>query len=780
MARRAGSRDQPTTGRIELPHDWSPRPWQQPLWNFIIGGGLRAVALWHRRAGKDSVGINAMVTRSHMEDPGLYYYMAPTQKHARKIIWDNIGSNGMRIMDQALPKVLRETTNDQEMRIVTKQGSIYQVLGSDNYDSIVGSNPKGMVFSEWSIAEKPEAWNYFRPILEENGGWALFIYTPRGFNHGYKTYQYALAQPDWFCEKLTIEDTGVLSPEQAKRIADEDITGMQGGSVEQEFYCLPPGTGIHASTGIVPIEKLAVGDLVLGHSGRFRRIEAVNERHIDDEMCVIETFGCGTPLLITPNHHVRVYDPEAHTHAWKAAGDIAVDDWMVMPKRKIAKTPMIGKEMAELIGAFICDGSCAKTAFNITIGSHRKDHIKRLAGILDAMSVSWSMFDCETATMIVGKDAELAERLRCMCGELAHNKRIPWAVIAGHEQTLYDMLMAGDGHISKDGSLHSYSTVSKSLAHDVAILTATIGRRPGITSAMRKDSFIRGRVIGARHRSYTVQSRDATAHTKTKMTKHTVPMRVKNVSRIGYSGLVYNIQVHVDKSYVAEGRVVHNCAFEAETARQLFSGTSLQRAYDAPPPEFDKGAPTIMGVDVARFGADKTVFAFRKNKDMRSIPWQRHQGLDTMQAGMRVMQAIDKYKVDACFIDETGMPGVCDYVKHHRPKDCYVQGIHFNSPSPDPDYGNIRAYMYATWAEWCRDPETCLPQSALLFEDLAALEKEFHKQSGAMLVTDKEKMRKKMGRSPDDSDAGALTFARPVPRRSMRHEMAIPRYAIMD
>lgn len=197
----------------------------------------RLVAVWHRRAGKDSFAINATAVKM-VTEPGLYYYLAPSQKHARKIIWDNIGSNGQRVITQAIPEALRKSSNDQEMRIVIDcpggGESIFQVVGSDNFDSIVGSNPKGLVFSEWSICQKPEAWDYFRPILAENGGWAMFIYTPRGLNHGYHTFQMAQNNPQWYCERLTIEDTGVLSKQQ---VEDERAAGMSELRIRQEFYC---------------------------------------------------------------------------------------------------------------------------------------------------------------------------------------------------------------------------------------------------------------------------------------------------------------------------------------------------------------------------------------------------------------------------------------------------------------------------------------------------------------------------------------------------------------
>jgi phage terminase large subunit len=159
--------------------------------------------------------------------------MLPQAKQARKVVWDGIDRAGRRIIDQAFPKALRHSTNNTEMKIELKSGSIWQVVGSDNYNSLIGSNPVGVVFSEYSVA-KPSAWDYIRPILAENDGWALFIYTPRGPNHGHRLYSIACDHPGWFSELLTVEDTGVLSPED---IEEERRSGMPEEMIEQEYYC---------------------------------------------------------------------------------------------------------------------------------------------------------------------------------------------------------------------------------------------------------------------------------------------------------------------------------------------------------------------------------------------------------------------------------------------------------------------------------------------------------------------------------------------------------------
>ena len=122
--------------------------------------------------------------------PGMYFHMLPNHRQARKVLWDGFDNTGHKILDTAFPKQLREQTNQTEMKIVLRNGSIWQLVGSDYYDSIVGANPFGLVMSEAALSD-PRAWQIFRPILAGNAGWAAFIATPRGYNHFYDTMQLA-------------------------------------------------------------------------------------------------------------------------------------------------------------------------------------------------------------------------------------------------------------------------------------------------------------------------------------------------------------------------------------------------------------------------------------------------------------------------------------------------------------------------------------------------------------------------------------------------------------
>lgn len=222
------------------------------MWSYLENGGKRALGIWHRRAGKDDVLLNRTAVAA-FERPATYWTALPEYAQARKALWNAVDPHtGKRRIDQAFPHELRESTNEQEMFIRFVNGSTWQLVGSDRYDSLVGAGVAGVTFSEFALAN-PSAWGYIRPMLEENNGWAAFITTPRGNNHAKSMYDLAKTDPRWFAQVLSVNETGALTPQQqAEALAEyQAMYGIDFGRAmfEQEYLCSFSGAMVGAYWG---------------------------------------------------------------------------------------------------------------------------------------------------------------------------------------------------------------------------------------------------------------------------------------------------------------------------------------------------------------------------------------------------------------------------------------------------------------------------------------------------------------------------------------------------
>lgn len=251
---------------ITLPNQLDLRDYQQGLWRYLVSGGTRAVTVWPRRHGKDLICANYASVASLLQ-PGNYWHMFPKAIQGRAALWNKV-DNGVNTLDRIFPKQIRTGQSDVNMTIRLVGGSTWQVLGSDNYTNYIGANPRMIVFSEWPLTN-PQAWEYLRPILRENGGVAIFAFTPRGMNHGWDIAQIAKTRDDWFFEHLTVIDTG------AQWMATEERRdGMPEEMVQQEYYCSFASLNVGAIYGqqmeeveregricSVPVDKHALVDV---------------------------------------------------------------------------------------------------------------------------------------------------------------------------------------------------------------------------------------------------------------------------------------------------------------------------------------------------------------------------------------------------------------------------------------------------------------------------------------------------------------------------------------
>jgi hypothetical protein len=194
------------------------------------------------------------------------------------------------------------------------------------------------------------------------------------------------------------------------------------------------------------------------------------------------------------------------------------------------------------------------------------------------------------------------------------------------------------------------------------------------------------------------------------------------------------------------------------TGRNQFIGQELVQDSAARELPDENNDPLLMAVDVARYGDDESVVRFRRGRDARSIHPFRYKGLNTMQLASQVAKISRTHHPDYVFVDGGGVGGgVVDRLRELGFKVIEVQA---SEKPEDPDmYLNKRAEMWGKMRDWM--VRGCIPNDIQLTDDLTSPEYEINEQ-GRIKLESKKDMKKRGAGSPDDGDALALTFCKPV------------------
>jgi hypothetical protein len=319
---------------LAIPYaNWHPRQHQENLWRYLERGGRRAMAVWHRRAGKDEVCLHHAAV-SVLERQGNYWHCLPEFLQARKAIWTSINAHtGKRRIDEAFPHAMRESVNDNEMFIRFQNGSTWQLIGSDRYDATVGAGVAGITYSEWALAN-PSAWGYHRPMLEENNGWGIFITTPRGRNHAHALYKHAEGNPSWFAELLTAIDTGALTDAQLQEalVEYQALYGHDVGRAqfEQEYMCNWNAAILGAFYAFEMAQVRAEGRIMEVEAQPDRPVDCTWDLGVGDDTSIWWSQTVGSQLFVLDHyaasgvgleHYRDVIAEREQRHGWKHGND---------------------------------------------------------------------------------------------------------------------------------------------------------------------------------------------------------------------------------------------------------------------------------------------------------------------------------------------------------------------------------------------------------------------------------------------------------------------------
>lgn len=382
--------------------------------------------------------------------------------------------------------------------------------------------------------------------------------------------------------------------------------------VSESRVCCLPGTEIVTIRGLVPIEEIRVGDRVLSHTGRWRRVTKTFQNPVHDQAFEIQAKGFD-PLRVTGNHPVlsAVYtQSRAHKKAlqgtdWKAARDLRPRgirggfDALVLPQiadegqqmlrlsdhirgkrfavreeggQLVHAHPMaaplpaqvpMSKALGRILGLYLAEGSTGGGKLQFYLGAHER-HLRRLL-IRDLQAV-FGLESKEVATTqgVVAVNCQSAMLVELFACGTARTKKLPeWAWQGGREflSSVLRGWLAGDGH--KSELTRRGTTVSRDLAWQMRLIAIACGFEAGLMQAkLGTGGCINGRLIRANYPANVVswKARRTRGYGSFTMESCGMTAAVQRKEPIPYLGDVYNLEVEEDESYTTTGGVVHNCS----------------------------------------------------------------------------------------------------------------------------------------------------------------------------------------------------------------------------
>lgn len=213
---------------------YKPRPFWEKILHPALDKHRFAVIVAHRRFGKTVGTVNTLikraVTNTKFRAPN-YAYVAPFLKQAKMIAWEYLKYYTAKIPDRKV--------NESELFVelpsfhADSRGARIYVIGADRPDGLRGTYWDGVIIDEYAQIKK-ELWGeVIRPALADRKGWAVFIGTPKGQNQFYDMYLGAMRRPDWFACLYTVDETGIIPPDELADMKRE----MTDTEIRQELYC---------------------------------------------------------------------------------------------------------------------------------------------------------------------------------------------------------------------------------------------------------------------------------------------------------------------------------------------------------------------------------------------------------------------------------------------------------------------------------------------------------------------------------------------------------------
>lgn len=383
----------------------------------------------------------------------------------------------------------------------------------------------------------------------------------------------------------------------------DPVTACGGRKVALAWFspdCFIKGTMILTRDGYKPIEEIQVGDYVLTHLQRWRRVTETSQA--DRETMFIKGLGnCGMicskehPFYIKKrknvwNNNIRQYRSQYSKAEWLKAQELDTNSYWSTPTHIPAFEPpkMVKKNNKErvlpvderlmwLAGRYVGDGwtrlTESRAEIVIVCGDKEIEYLREKLNMWPRSGIrakdgelNWNFRKVRTGGQFTANSRALVRWLRDNFGYKALYKKIPgWLYGAG--QGPVEAFL--DGYVGADGwngctvalkNIVEVNTISKGLAYGILQMATILGYSAGIYCNEKPNDVIEGRKVFAK-KVYKVRWRELIDkdHKQTFTESELLWQPIRKIKKLNKVEKVYNIGVEEDESYVAEGVIVHNC-----------------------------------------------------------------------------------------------------------------------------------------------------------------------------------------------------------------------------
>ena len=325
------------------------------------------------------------------------------------------------------------------------------------------------------------------------------------------------------------------------------------------FPCFAKGTFILTADGYKPIENVVVGDSVLTHRGRWRRVTSVMQRN-GAEIWTVKGFGI-LKTETTGNH--RYFVRRGESYEWQPVQDIRIGDYSTIPMPDVEDDEH-SPEWWKLVGRYLADGWRVKRLNRNTDGGRIviaccDQKYSATAKIINDAGYNFCPVRERTCWKLHITNVGLYRELE-QFGQYAYGKTLNRKTLClpkDKARALFEGYMSGDGCVRKDGKTRTATTTSPALALGFAFIAKRLGENVGIYKCNTAGKCrIENRTCNCRNRYQIILYNEGRQSFQNEKYVHN---RIRKIEKSDRLDTVYNLSVEEDESYIANGAIVHNC-----------------------------------------------------------------------------------------------------------------------------------------------------------------------------------------------------------------------------